>query len=321
MPFEQYGSADPSGGGPLGQASPPQGGFVQPSPPAHGGFVQPSPPAHGGFVQPVPLAYGDVVHPQSGSYGPPAVLTSPAGYSAPQNGAVDVVSADHPAPQYSVAPATDPRQAYAQPPVPAQGMPNGHAGQPVYDIHAAQQAQYAQYLQAASQALPQSFPAGPEAVPSPYAAAAQSPYATIPSVAPPATPSRIRKVVPWVAGGVLVLGAAVTAGIVALVAGSGPTAAEAKTACETAFLDEMNARDAMADSSGSGLVATILNGVEVAEPVAVEGGFEVNGSGKYTMTSMGTSVPGSVALTCTAKHDDDGNLVTTVTNRSGGKPS
>jgi hypothetical protein len=292
MPFEQYGSADP-----------------------HGGFVQPIPPAHGG-----------VAHPQSGSYGPSAVLTSPAGYSAPQNGAADVVSAGHPAPQYSVAPATDPMQAYAQPPVPAHGMPNqpytaAHVGQPVYDIHAAQQAQYAQYVQAASQALPQSFPAGPEAVPSPYAAAVQSPYATVSSVVPPAAPSRIRKILPWVAGGVLVLGAAVAAGIVALVAGSGPTAAEAKTACETAFLDEMNARDAMADSSGSSLVATILNGVEVAEPVAIEGGFEVNGSGKYTMTSMGTSVPGSVALTCTAKHDDDGNLVTTVTNRTGGKPS
>ncbi|MEU4619655.1 hypothetical protein AB0G04_06720 [Actinoplanes sp. NPDC023801] len=358
MPFEQYGSANPPGETAPPFSPQAHNDFAESALPVHAGAAYPQgaynvPPAtptshvapeHGGTaVVPVacsasqngggavvPAGYsasqydGTAVAPAGALYGGAAV--APAGFAASQygNGAGTAPPTHGGA---ATAPATHGAPAYAPQAVPTHGLPNqphtaAYTEQPVYDVHAAQQAQYAQYVQAAAQALPHPHPARPEAVPNPYGAGGPSPYAAIPPVAPShAAPSGIRKVLPWAAGGVLVLGAVAAAGILALAGDSGPTAAEARTACETAFLDEMNARDARADSSGSGMVVTILNGVEVAEPLAIEGGFEVNGSGKYTMTSMGTSVPGSVALTCTAKHDDNGDLVTTVANRTGGTPS
>jgi hypothetical protein len=101
----------------------------------------------------------------------------------------------------------------------------------------------------------------------------------------------------------------------AIAAQSGPTAEDAKRACETAFINEMAARQKAADDVG-GPVVSDTNGVDVGDPYAIEGGFQVNGNGHYTIATPSMSVPGTVELTCTATQKD-GKLTTTVTNRAG----
>ena len=214
----------------------------------------------------------------------------------------------------------DPQHAYyQQPDVPV--TPQVYYAQP-------QPQTYAQPEPLAYRAQPQT-PAGPQA--SYYARQPAPPvYYAVPGAgnppglgihvsaldsAPPVGPIQGRKRWPWVAGGVVAFLAVAGAAAFAITAQSGPTAEEAKRACETAFINEMHARQEKAEDI-DGPVVSDTNGVDVSDAYAIEGGFEVNGTGHYTIATPSMSVPGTVELTCTATQNDD-KLVTTVVNREG----
>lgn len=108
---------------------------------------------------------------------------------------------------------------------------------------------------------------------------------------------------------------ALTAAVMVIARAGGPTLADAQRECKTAFVQEFQRRIDRADAGSSPVVAS-LTGVDLDESREVDGGFEVNGTVRYTLTAVlvGT-VPNTLMFTCIAKVADNA-LVTTVRNRT-----
>jgi hypothetical protein len=141
---------------------------------------------------------------------------------------------------------------------------------------------------------------------------------------PPSAPKgRTRLAAILFAGAALLLLAAVA---VVLVGRGGPggmrpvkaglTEQGAQRACRTAVGREWDTRsDQVTRGEDSGVIATV-NSIELLETWKAAGGYSVNATVHYTMTTaLIAPVPGSLDLTCTATGTDDAP-VTTVANRS-----
>jgi hypothetical protein len=99
---------------------------------------------------------------------------------------------------------------------------------------------------------------------------------------------------------------------------SGPTLADAKRECRTAFEREFETRRAnVTGSSTTSNIIVSVTGIDILESRKIKDGFEVNGTVKYTLTSAYVgAVPSTLDLTCEATKDDNGELTTKVTNRT-----
>lgn len=91
------------------------------------------------------------------------------------------------------------------------------------------------------------------------------------------------------------------------------TAAEAGHRCEAALTDEMNRNLEAALSADHRIKSNVLTGVEAGAPKEVAGGFDVAGTGRYSVTTAKKTKPGKMQLTCMVRRDGAGEIVTSVT--------
>lgn len=134
---------------------------------------------------------------------------------------------------------------------------------------------------------------------------------------PPPPNSSRRRLTYVLAGGGLALILALGSVAAWLLWSGGPSLADAKRECRTAFEREFELRTSSVASSSSGAsILVSVTDIEILETREIEGGFEVNGTVKYTLTGayVGT-VPNTLSLTCEATESDDGDVTTDVTNR------
>ncbi|SDT56545.1 hypothetical protein [Actinoplanes derwentensis] len=95
------------------------------------------------------------------------------------------------------------------------------------------------------------------------------------------------------------------------------TTAEAAARCEDALTNEVNRGLQAALIADRRIKSNLLTGVEVGEPKAVDGGFDVDGTGRFTVaTGKKKAKPGKVLLTCMVRRDGAGQIVTTVTTKA-----
>ncbi|HWS36190.1 MAG TPA: hypothetical protein VN408_26075 [Actinoplanes sp.] len=91
------------------------------------------------------------------------------------------------------------------------------------------------------------------------------------------------------------------------------TAAEAGDRCEAALVNEVNRGLQAALIADRRIKSNVLTGVDVGEPTAVAGGFDVAGTGRFsTATGKKKAKAGKVLLTCQVRRDGAGQIITTV---------
>ncbi|WP_430790701.1 hypothetical protein [Actinoplanes sp. G11-F43] len=126
----------------------------------------------------------------------------------------------------------------------------------------------------------------------------------------------------WTAGTGLVLAGLSVAGFHAFLAVSGLTIVPnltpevAGNRCEAALTSEMNRGLQAAMRADRRIKSNLLTGVEFGEPAAVQGGFDVAGTGRYSVITAKKTKPGKVQLTCMVRRDGAGQIVTTVTSQA-----
>jgi hypothetical protein len=140
---------------------------------------------------------------------------------------------------------------------------------------------------------------------------------------PPAPRNRTRLAAILFAGSALLLVAVVavvivgrggTGGVLPIKAGL--TEQGAQWACRTAVGREWDARSDQATSGKDATIIATVNSIELLETWKAAGGYSVNATVHYTMTTdLIAPVPGSLDLTCTATGTDEAP-VTTVANRN-----
>ncbi|GAA1612881.1 hypothetical protein [Actinoplanes couchii] len=91
------------------------------------------------------------------------------------------------------------------------------------------------------------------------------------------------------------------------------TAAEAHDRCESALVNEVNRGLEAALVADRRIKSNVLTGVEIGAAKAVDGGFDVPGTGRYTVkVAKKKAKPAKMLLTCQVRRDGGGQIVTTV---------
>jgi hypothetical protein len=140
-------------------------------------------------------------------------------------------------------------------------------------------------------------------------------YSTQPPAPGPSKPRTKLALILFIAAAVMLVA---TAGIayvaIAGVPGGGLSKESAERACRTAFGDEWRKRSNTVGGGDTSIIASVKS-VEMLETVKENGGYTVNGTVHYTLTTaLVAPVEGSIDLTCKATGSDDAPT-TTVDNR------